>query len=182
MPILVAMASNGTASLERIQSFEPAAPDLAFNTPRRVGQEDETIAYLPMIGGASLEPTAGLWGGELVVSNSRPRAEELLSRPCRSPEPVGRGNVFARVHPYPCAEAIRDAGLLFADIGALKGHTTESFRGMMAPWLEWASQIHELNVRAGHEQGTINFDITLEMAVPAQEQGSAQPEDAASNE
>ena len=76
------------------------------------------------------------------------------------------GNLYVRVRPSACAETVYDTGAVLAENGLLKGHTPESWRSAMAPWLERTARTDELAVLLKHEAGEIGAEIDLVCAGP----------------
>lgn len=165
MPELVIALDTDPAGAQAALEAIPPPPQgtSPWDTILRYDPE-RLVAFLPMIGGPSIEPTAALHGSELLISTSRTLAESLLAEPPqrrRVPQPA---NLYLRWQPYPSLQALSEAALQFADASLLRGHTRESFETFIAPWMNAAKQVSELAALAAHENGELRLDVKLVVA------------------
>lgn len=124
---------------------------------------EHALLWLPMIGGPSMQPLAGLRGRELVVSSSRPLGEVILAQAPES-EPVPQpGNLYIKVRPHPSAREFTDAAAQLAAFGLIRGHDEVSFRQAAETWLESARLVRDIAFLAFHENGEICLDVRVTM-------------------
>jgi len=168
MPEVVATFDADTTILQTLFALmPPPAGDLSEYelTPRY--DADKGIAYLPLIGGPSIEPTGALYGGDFLFSSSRTVTEALIAQPGKAETVAEPGNLYVRLHPYPSLRLAVDTGLEFAAFGALRGYTAQSLEAAAAPWLSVASKVHQVTALAGHQDGEIDLDLRLIVAASA---------------
>jgi hypothetical protein len=118
-------------------------------------------AHLPLIGGPSIEPTAGLLGRTLLISSSRMRAVALLDAGAEPTTSRNPGNLHVSAKPQACLDAVLGLGRLLADNHLLKGYTAESLDKAAAPWLQAASTVQEISALAAYNQGAVTVEIIL---------------------
>ncbi len=150
-------------ALEHFTRISPPPP----NTPpwEMVPRFDSEsgILWLPMFGGPSLQPMAGLRGSELVVSSSRPLGELLLAQAPENERVPQPGNLYVKLRPYPCAREITEAAAQFAAFGLIRGHNEISFRQAAETWLESARRVADIALLAAYENGEIRMDMRVTM-------------------
>ncbi len=164
MPELLALCDADALQItELFASIPPLPPNAPAHAMLPRYDAESEAAYLPLIGGPSIEPTAGLSGQRLVVSTSHSAAAAAL-REGPSEETLGQpGNLYLRIHPYPGLRSLLDAALQFAEFGLVRGHTAESLEQAATPWLAQAQQIREVAALAAHEDGEVHLDLRLAM-------------------
>ncbi|HPG68511.1 MAG TPA: hypothetical protein PLO37_16825 [Candidatus Hydrogenedentes bacterium] len=119
-------------------------------------------AWLPMIGGPSIEPTAVPWDTGLLVSTSRTALEAVLAGGVSETRLDVPGNVYVRIKPGPCIEAVRALAMEWAKSGMLRGYTSATLDEALAPWSERVSAMREVSLLIAHEDGEITGELTLE--------------------
>ena len=141
----------------------PPAGVLPWETFPRYSPEEQVLR-IPMIGGPSIEATLAIYGDGLLVSTSRSVADEMLAADAAAKKIGRKGNLYLRCRPYPCAKAVYDTALEFAEFGALRGYTTRTLETAMAPWFGAAKRVREASALAVHEDGAIRMEFRIEMA------------------
>ena len=162
MPEVVATFDAQPEALLEAFAALPRAPDEAmpWDTFLRYDAEKGRV-HLPMIGGPSIEPTAGVYGDALLVSSSRTIGDALLDEGPRGetlPEP---GNVSVRVRPHPCLRTVVDVATTLAELRMLKGYTPDKVHAEAGPWLSAAGAVDEIKALAGYENGEIALDLRV---------------------
>jgi len=126
---------------------------------------DETaqVVRLPLIGGPSLEPTAGIKGNALVMSSSGTVAESMLADPATAnpPDLPKPGNVYAALKPHDCGKAAFDVAMMLAEAGLLRGHSPQTLEDKYGPWLESAAGVKEVSALAGYDSGNVTVELGL---------------------
>ncbi|HUW61134.1 MAG TPA: hypothetical protein VMZ06_09020 [Candidatus Bathyarchaeia archaeon] len=126
---------------------------------------DETaqVVWLPLIGGPSLEPTAGVKGNALVMSSSRTVAESMLADPATSnpPDLPKPGNVYAALKPHDCGKAAFDVAMMLAEAGLLRDYSPQTLQEKYGPWLESAAGVKEVSALAGYDSGNVMLELGL---------------------
>ncbi len=116
---------------------------------------------LPLAGGPSLKPTAVVKGQHLIVTTSSDLAEAMMGE-----VPVEKtldqwGNLYMRIQPLPCVNALAEAGRLLVELNALKGYNADSFELEVAKWREKASAIGEISGLLAVEGGELVGELSL---------------------
>ncbi len=161
VPELVAAFDAEPAIVEGLLAQLQAPPDAKpwDSYPRYDAQTRQV--RVPMFGGPSIEPTFGVYGNSLLASSSATVAAELLGQaPNAQPLPA-RGNLFIRIEPLPCVQAIADAGQLLCEENLLKGYTSETFSEASKQWLERAGAIQEATLNLAAENGEISGELLI---------------------
>ncbi len=162
-PELVATVDTEGQELETVFASLPAVPYgmSAWESFPRYDEESGRV-HVPMLGGPSLEPTFGRYGDALLLSTSRTVAEELLEQgPEDGEATLQNGNLYIRIRPFQCVEAIADVGRLLAENHLLRGHTQESFEELANRWLASAGRIEEVTAVARVESGGVSMESRL---------------------
>jgi len=133
------------------------------------------LLHMPLIGGPALEPAVALRGTQLLLGTSREAARSLVQQPPPRATLTEAGTLFARIRPAPLIEAAASAGHELAVIGALRGHTADSWASTTDIWAETAQRIRDITALVAHENGIIRFEMNLFMAA-AQEAEAPGPE------
>jgi len=115
----------------------------------------------PLVGGPSMEPTAGVIGDALIISSSRTIAETLLNAGLKEQKLPQKGNLYVTLQPNACATAIVDLAAFLAENGLLKGYTPERVQQTAAPWLATASAVKEITAIAACEKGEVTLDLAI---------------------
>ncbi|MBN2309348.1 MAG: hypothetical protein JXR94_10275 [Candidatus Hydrogenedentes bacterium] len=151
---------------DALDRFVAALPAIPEGTPEWASvprfDEGSRRLRLPMIGGPSIEPTAGPHRDGLLLSTSRTAAERFLDSP--GPEPAaipGPGNLYVCIRPYACVERIAEAGRLLAKENLIRGHTFDSFDAMACQWLACAAGIDQVRAIAAVDGGEITLDVEM---------------------
>ncbi|HIJ64313.1 MAG TPA: hypothetical protein HPP77_00060 [Candidatus Hydrogenedentes bacterium] len=166
VPEILGVFQTPDTNLDKIAERLPLAVDGRAPWNPRPGYD--AIAKritLPMMGGLSIEPTVALYGEHLLVSTSRSVADILLQTPdnvALMPE-AENGNLFVRIRPGDCAEAVAAIGRTLAENHLLRGHSIESFSAYAAERVAQARQIREISLHAYHKNGTITATFKLSM-------------------
>ena len=126
---------------------------------------DETaqVVRLPLIGGPSLEPTAGVKGNALVMSSSRTVAESMLADPATANPPAlpKPGNVYAALKPHDCGKAAFDVAMMLAEAGLLRNYSPQTLQDKYGPWLESAAGVKEVSALAGYDSGNVTLELGM---------------------
>jgi hypothetical protein len=126
---------------------------------------DETaqVVRLPLIGGPSLEPTAGVKGNALVMSSSRTIAESMLADPAAAnpPDLPRPGNLYAALKPHECGKAAFDVAMMLAEAGLLRDYSPQSLQEKYGPWLETAAGVKEVSALAGYDSGSVTLELGM---------------------
>ena len=125
---------------------------------------DETaqVVRLPLIGGPSLEPTAGIKGNALVMSSSRTVAESILAEATADPPALPKpGNVYAAIKPHDCGKAAFDVAMMLAEAGLLRDYSPQTLQDKYGPWLESAAGVKEVSALAGYDSGNVMVELGL---------------------
>ncbi len=162
MPLLAGTVDADPNRIEKDFESIPPAPDSVKpwdSVPRY--EADERLAYVPMIGGPSLEPAATFYHDALLVSSSRKVAEAILATNEPEQDLSEPGNLFIRVHPAPLVEAITESGRLLAEFNGLRGYTGDSFEDAAAQWKASASVVKEVSALASIDEGAIDLELRV---------------------
>jgi hypothetical protein len=116
---------------------------------------------LPLIGGPSMEPTAGIIGDTLLVSSSRTVAEALLNAGGKEEKLPQPGNLYLTLQPQACAEALINLATLLAENSMLKGFTPDRVQQVAAPWLAGASAVKDITAFARCKNGEVILDLAM---------------------
>ena len=153
------------ADPEAVLAVFGALPPLAGDATRYAMQPQYDAAAkcvrLPLVGGPSMEPTAGIIGDTLLVSSSRTLAEALLSAGPKEEKLPQPGNLYAVMQPQACAEALANLASLFAENSLLKGYSPASVQAAAAPWLGCASAVKDITAFALCENGEVELDLAI---------------------
>ena len=122
-------------------------------------------AYMPMISGPSLEPTAEPYGKTLLVTLSRTTADTIVSQPVKEKNLVNKGNLYIKADPNAIANAILEAGEVLVNIDALKEHTKSSYKSLSDKWLKNTNRIKEISLQTHYENNEIVGEMNLKCNV-----------------
>jgi hypothetical protein len=162
MPHIILTARMPQANADQVLAAFPDPPaDLPlYATFPRIDPQTRLVT-LPMFGGPSIEPTAGFVRDTLVLSNSSILAQQVLAQPPPlEPLPLP-GNLYFRIRPGECVDAIAEAGQQLVDIHALKGHTPESYRDTIAAWKQGVHDIEECSGLLSYQDGRLQAELRL---------------------
>ena len=163
-PEVVAMLEADPGRLSEAFKGLPAPPDGSqpWETYLRY-DETAQVVRLPLIGGPSLEPTAGIQGTSLVISSSRTVAESMLADPATAnPSALpGLGNVYAALKPHESGKAAFDVAMMLAEAGLLRNHSPQTLQDKYGPWLESAAGVKEVSALAGYDSGNVTLEMDL---------------------
>ena len=126
---------------------------------------EKRLIDLSIIGGPSMEPTAGIAGSSLVLSNCRPVVENFLANPPKEDKLPQKGNVYVRIAPHATIEAVAGLAQLLAENHFLKGYSPEQVQQFFGPWLTDLAKIRDVTANLAIRNG----EITLDLAVTAEE-------------
>lgn len=153
--------ADARAIADSMAVVPPPPPDIQpWDTYPRYDPESRTLR-LPMIGGPSIEPTAGVYGGNLLISSSRTAAEQVLAEPPNPEALPGAGNLYVRVKPGDLVEDIVGALRLFAEEGLLRGYSAETFEQDAARWMQSCARIHELTALCSVQGDTLDLELKV---------------------
>lgn len=162
VPEIAGTFDPGQTSLEAVYASFPIAPEGAPEwAPYPRYDEKQARLVLPMMGGPSLKPTAAVRGNTLYVSTSSTVAARILAKPGTTeslPEP---GNLYVRMRPAACVEALADAAELLVEVDALKGYTRETFEQEARIWKEKARALDDISMLLSVDQGEILGELTV---------------------
>lgn len=164
MPI-VAGTADARDGITQAFAALPSLPEAAAPWEAWPRFDAETgVAYVPMAGGPSLQPTAALAGDTVVFSTSHPVAVTLLEEGVPTETVQEEGNLFVRIFPGPVVDAVTEVGMLLAENGMLAGHTPATFERQALAWKETATKVAEASGIAAHQNGEISMSLRLVMA------------------
>jgi len=169
VPELVGRFQADARILEPLFASVPAATAGAPHDAVLRRHPETGLVSLPLLGGPSIEPSAALHGGELLLSTSRTVAEAALTAPSAGTTLSERGNLYIHIDPYAATRAVVNAGMEFAAFGAVRGHTQESFTEAAAGWLETASKMEAVTLLAAHSNGEVRLDLQVRVRAEAPE-------------
>jgi hypothetical protein len=139
VPILFWSADSDGAVVDELADLVVAPDDGVGFAP--VHDAARGITSLPYIGGPSLMPTVARYRGKLIASNSQPTIEHVIEQgPLPQQGPQYKGNLAVEVEPGALADMVLDIGQLFADAGAIRDFTSESFKEAAADWRDQANR------------------------------------------
>lgn len=154
------------ANRDEVQTAFSALPPLAADATRYAMTPQYDAAAkcvrLPLIGGPSLEPTAGLIGDTLLVSSSRTIAETLLGAGITNEKLKQPGNLYVTMRPQACAEALVSLASVFAENDLLKGYSRESLQTAAAPWVACASAVKDVTALARCQGGGVELNLSID--------------------
>ena len=161
-PQIVVTAEFSDEAAERVRTaFPPPPQEVPAYAPYPRFDADTGIVTYPIFGGPSLQPTAVIAADTILVSSSRAIAEPyIVTPPVNEPLPLP-GNLYIRIRPIDCVNALAEAGQQFVDIGVLKGYTQESYRAAAAQWRQSAERIEECSALFSHQNGLIQGEIRI---------------------
>ncbi len=116
---------------------------------------------LPLIGGSSMEPTAGLYGNALLIGSSRVVAEKLLAETPKAERLPQPGNLYLCIRPQASLEAATQFAGIFAENHLLRDVTPESLQERAAPWLAAAAMFQDIVAQASYDQGELAIDLAV---------------------
>jgi len=117
--------------------------------------------FMPMAGGASLEPTAAEIGDKLVLSSSRDLVEDVIARQPVTQQLGVKGNLYFECAPQACAQAAFAVGRPLARLNGIKGYTPESYEELAQQWEQKTEGLQKVAVLAGYEQGQVKGEINI---------------------
>ncbi len=167
MPVLAGTLDADAGQLAALAAV-PAPPDDALpwdSYPRY--DEGKGLAYIPMIGGPSLEPAAAALEGQLLLCTSRVTTEELLAAPPASTALPSVGNVYVRVLPVPLTEAIIECGRLLTAFDGLRGYDKETFELAASRWRASAAAIDDVMALASVRDGALEVELRIACTSPS---------------
>jgi hypothetical protein len=153
------------ADPEAISAMFTSLPPLASGADRysMKPQYDVSMKCVrwPLVGGPSMEPTAGIIGNVLLISSSRTIAETFLNAGPTKLRLSQKGNLYLTLEPGACAKALVDLAALLAENDLLKGYTPDRVRQTAAPWMTVASAVKDITVIAACEKGEVTLDLAV---------------------
>ena len=170
MPEVVAtLDSPPDRILEAFEAIPPPPPgSRPWDMYPRYDPETKRV-HLPLIGGPSIEPTAGVYGDALLISSSRTVGDALLDAPPKAAPLDQKGNLYVRVRPAPCIKAVSDVASLFVAHNLLRGWTSDKLAEAVAPWSAAAAVIDEITALGAYDNGEVSADLELLCAKTAEE-------------
>lgn len=162
VPEIVGVFDAGRVSLENVYaSFPPIPEDTpAWEAYPRYDAKQKRMV-VPLVGGPSLKPTAAAYGNGLLVSTSSAVADRLLAKPAATATLPQPGNLYVRMRPLPCVQAVAGAARQLVEIDALKGYTRESFEAEVRQWAEKAQAIDDVSVLLSVDRGEVLGELTV---------------------
>jgi hypothetical protein len=131
---------------------------------RRADEADR--AYLPLFAGPALEPTAAPYGDGVLISSSKTVADRLLASPPQHETLPQEGNLYLRIQPSPCVEALVAAARQLVEQDLLRGYTPDSFEEYSGQWLQRASLVDAVVLHAEVERERIAAAIRVVCPAP----------------
>ncbi|GMW03445.1 MAG: hypothetical protein AMXMBFR84_45790 [Candidatus Hydrogenedentota bacterium] len=149
MPELVLTLDAKRSELQKAFESIPAPPATLhpWDSYPRYDSATQTVS-VPMWGGPSIEPTAKVLGDQLMISSSRPVAQRIISQELDSGTLEQEGNLYFRIVPEKCADALIESARQFAAVGALKGVTKGEFETLTQEWRSASSRVSEITLLA----------------------------------
>jgi len=129
-----------------------------WDTYPRYDAETKRV-HVPMVGGPSIEPTAGPYGGALLVSSSRTVGDALLDRPPQDGTLSQQGNLYACVRLRPCVQTVNDVAALFAEHNLLNPSLNDTLERVTRPLMDVSAVVDEISALAAYEKGALTADI-----------------------
>lgn len=125
--------------------------------------EKHRLIWLPLPGGAPLEPALAPHGEQVIFATNRVEAVRLLSAPAEVKALPLQANLYVRLQPYEVAKSLSDAALQFAELGLLRGYTADTFKQAVAPWLDHTNKVHDVAAYFTVEDGRLSMEMEIEM-------------------
>jgi hypothetical protein len=116
---------------------------------------------LPLMGGPSMTPTVALYGDGLLVSTSSAVADKLLAEKPAAAAIPSPGNLYVRLRPLPCVQAIAGAAELFVEMNTLKGFTPETFKQEVQKWTDKAKAVDDISALLSVDRGEVLGELTV---------------------
>ncbi|HPO12086.1 MAG TPA: hypothetical protein PLI09_01470 [Candidatus Hydrogenedentes bacterium] len=119
------------------------------------------IAFLPLIGGPSMQPSMAIHGNGLMASSSRTVLENLLAQPTGVETLPQPGNLFIRLNPAPAWQCLVETAMPFVEFGLVRGYTPETFKQFADSWSATFQRFNKVSVLAAHNNGTISAELEV---------------------
>lgn len=162
VPELAGRFDAGKTSLDAVYaSFPPIPPDAPEWAPYPRYDAKRKRLVLPLMGGPSLKPTAAAQGNAILVSTSGAVADRLLAQPLSGETLPQRGNLYVRMRPAECVDAIAGAAELLVEVDALKGYTRESFDREVRNWKSKAEAVESVSLLLAVDEGEVLGELTV---------------------
>jgi hypothetical protein len=163
IPILVGTADGDTKAITQLFEAIPPPPDSVkpWETYPRF-DADKRVAYMPLVGGPSLELAATVNRDTILFGSSRAALEtELLGKPAAEslPEP---GNLYVQIQPAPLVDALVESGRLLVEIDGLRGFTGDSFEVAAAEWTASATLVNDITAVVSFQNGAVDLELRIE--------------------
>lgn len=163
VPLVMASVDGGAEALAVFRDNPPAPPkdNPEIDWIPRVDAETGII-HVPLVGGPSIEPCLMEHAHGVLVSSSLDEARAILDAP--PPETLEQpGNLFVAVRPDQVMDALAETGSELAAFGFLRGHTPETFLGLLAPWREMAVKVDSVSLLAGYQSDELQVAAWMQM-------------------
>lgn len=162
LPILVAVLDGDVAGVKAQLESIPAPPaDVQPWDPFPRFDAENGMAYIPLMGGPSLEPAVAAHQDTVLISSSRAAAEAYLAKGAPRQELPQPGNLYVRIQPGPLVEAVIDAGRLLVEIDCLHGYSPETYEVAAASWSNAAQKIDSITGIAAVQGNTIDLEFRI---------------------
>lgn len=163
VPLLLWVAEGDPALPREVGDILAAASAGALHPP--VVDAARNLAAYPYMGGPSLTPAIAAYRGAIVASNSLPAVENYIAQgPAPAAGPAMAGHLSVEVEPGPLADILLGAGQLFADVGAIRGHTAESFAQAAVRWRAQAQAFGTATLTGAVNDNGLDLELTVRLA------------------
>ncbi len=162
MPEIVATFDTHPDALSKwFENLPVPAPEvMPWETFLR-GEEEREVAWLPLIGGPSIEPTLASYNHMALLSTSHTLAETLLEKPKKSEALPQKGNLFVQLRPAPALDAVASILQPLADLNLIRGYDAATFQEAMQAWQNQFQSVQEVALLAGHKAGELHLEFRL---------------------
>ena len=151
-------------------ALEPAVSEI--DGWERVPQRDEEreLVFCRTIGGDSLTPAVKRMGERLFVSTNLAHAQAAAD----AGGPIGpqleqTGNLFVRVHPAACVDALDALAQQLVMVDGLRGHDAASWNALVDAWRGYLEPIQDATLLAALEADAIAARVRIEFEPAAPE-------------
>lgn len=182
-PLLAATFESGTDGV--LALFERIVPSTTVNSDVDLTlrlDEEHLMAYTPIIGGASFEPTVASYAGGLLFSTSATLARELVESTQLVQTYSEEGNLYIELRPQPVATACYDAAHELALSGLLRDYNEQTLQEAAKPVLAVAAAVDRIAVFASSDKGALQVNMKIGMSAVAEAAPEAESQTQKMNE
>lgn len=162
MPELAGVFDTNAEQARALLAMIPAPPE---GTPPWASypryDAESGIAFLPLIGGPSIQPSMAVHGNGLLASSSRTVLEKLLAQSAGNETLPQPGNLFVRFKPAPAWQCLAETAMPFVEFRLVRGYTPETFKQFADSWSATIQRFNDVSLLAAHEQGVIHAELDV---------------------